>query len=484
MKTLLLILLISCTPAAILAGPDAKAAGDLSRPGTLEKLVQAGTKAIPTLKAALSGKRPDLAVLALGRIGGPEAVPALTIAAGHDDGEVRATTAWALGRCGGGVAASFAGSAPAQGPATLVLCRLAGDQYAPARAAAVNALALAPTAEADAALRRAVADRNQAVRMAAVNAIRSGKRKDLFNALIPRLDYRRRTRQHSAAATAPPAQKPAMPVIWAEPGIRVRLAIIRALGELAVPDAVPALIYAMERENSFNRLAIMKAIEGMGKEAAPVCLGRIVPTPYDQQAVQKHLPLLINNGTLAVIAGRLGDARCIPHLIDTLKLPRQEIGRNLDLTELYTQTVKLLGTYRVETAGADLASLLKTARVQKLSVAVQDALRAVGRPAARPLARNLDDWQTAPLVMKMLREPGLRTQLAREPLLKYLTHQSDEVRLAAVETLGMYLANGILNEYDVPALEAMKLDPNREVRGACARWLAAIAKKSGNEVAP
>ena len=56
------------------------------------------------------------------------------------------------------------------------------------------------------------------------------------------------------------------------------------------------------------------------------------------------------------------------------------------------------------------------------------------------------------------------------------------MRLEATRTLGMYLYEGILDEYDTPFLDAMYLDPNREVRVACAQWQQQITKKHGNEV--
>ena len=56
------------------------------------------------------------------------------------------------------------------------------------------------------------------------------------------------------------------------------------------------------------------------------------------------------------------------------------------------------------------------------------------------------------------------------------------MRLEATETLGLYLLNGIMDEYDTPMLDAMYLDPNREVRATCKRWQEQIAKKLGSEV--
>ena len=78
----------------------------------------------------------------------------------------------------------------------------------------------------------------------------------------------------------------------------------------------------------------------------------------------------------------------------------------------------------------------------------------------------------------------MRTHSARDGIAKFLSHESDAVRLEATETLGLYLAQGILDEYDTPLLEGQFYDPNREVRASCARWQAVLAKKSGGEVKP
>ena len=197
------------------------------------------------------------------------------------------------------------------------------------------------------------------------------------------------------------------------------------------------------------------------------------------------MPLLINNGTLAVIAGQLNDARCVPDLLNTLKLPRNALGRDKDLTELFIQTVQLLGHFKVDSAGPPLAEILKETRVSQLSEACRVAILAIGRPAARALARNMDNWEVAPIFLKLLREPELQTVAAREGIITYLTHESDEVRLEATRTLGLYLEKGILDEYDLQLLDGMYLDPSREVRVACAERAGANSQENrqrGDEV--
>jgi hypothetical protein len=120
--------------------------------------------------------------------------------------------------------------------------------------------------------------------------------------------------------------------------------------------------------------------------------------------------------------------------------------------------------------------------VQQLADATVASLRQIGPAAARPLAQNLDQWQLAPMYLRLLREPGLRTYVARDAIIGFLSHESDEVRLEATETLGLYLAEGVLDEYDVPMLEAMYLDPSRDVRGACEKWKAVLKEKWGDEL--
>jgi hypothetical protein len=465
--------LILTTSTLSLAGPYADHVTKLDDPATLATIVAAGEAALPDVAEALKGPRPDLAAMAIGRIGRPAGAAMLIPLAEDKDGELRATVAWALGRC------NDPGALPA-------LLKLADDPYAPAQAAAIEAIAQSAAPEAKAALEKAIVHPSEAVRLCAVRGIRASKRTDLLPAMANRLESwieQAPNEAYNPKAPPGPGNPMTVPVVrWREPSAPVRLAIIEALGDLKVVDALPALIGAMEREDSYARLAIVSAIESVGTPAAGVCLGRIVPIPYDEAAFRDHMPLLLTNGTLAVIAGRLGDERCVPHLLNTLKLPRQNLGKDKDLTELYIETVKLLGQYKVERAARPLAGLLKEAGVQQLADATVASLRQIGPAAARPLAQNLDQWQLAPMYLRLLREPGLRTYVARDAIIGFLSHESDEVRLEATETLGLYLAEGVLDEYDVPMLEAMYLDPSRDVRGACEKWKAVLKEKWGDEL--
>ncbi len=444
---------------AAAAGPVAA----LDDPAVFEQVVAQGAAALPELAAALPGPRPDLAVHALGRLRLTQAVPLLLPLAADADGEVRAAVAWALGESGGKDAVS-------------ALVTLSADPYPPAREAALLGLARTGAPAAEPVLQRALTDADESLRLAAVRAVGAGGRKEWAALLLPRLSFR------IEMLPPPPRdhvkQAPLVPTaVWAEPAAGVRLAAVQALGQLRAVDGLPTLIQAMEREESFNRLAIVRAVREMGAGAAGVCLGRIVPLPYDKESFAKYMPVLINNGTLAVIAGQLGDERCVPYLLDVLKLPRENLGTDKDLTELYIQAVELLGRYRVERAARSLAELLKQAQVSQLSTALQAAVRAIGHPAARPLARNMDNWQVAPVFLELLREKELRTPTARDRIAAYLLHESDEVRLAATETFGLYLYEGIVDEYDQVLLDAMYLDPNPEVRARCEYWKERIRKK-------
>ena len=468
----------------------------LDQPENFDAVVKVGEPALEGLKGALKSPRADLAVQALGRMKLPGAVPSLLTLADDKDGELRAAVAWALGECGS--------TAPSTETCAAV-SRLAADPYPPARAAAVMALARFPASDAgcgaaiEASIKRALSDADEQTRLAAVNAVCAGNRKDLFNTLTPLLDFHIEWIKPSESKDAKPKQKeskdaPANPekpvlvesVVWKEPSSQVRLGVINALAALKVSDSLPALITALERETSFNRQTIVKTLEASGDKAgtAGVCLGRIVPLPYDRESFDKYMPILVNNGTLAVIAGRLGDERCIPYLLETLKLPHQKLGGDKDMTELFIQTVELLGKYKVERAARALVGLLKEIRIKQMSQALQTSIRQIGHTAARPLAAfgnegGGDDWQMAPTFFRLLREPGLRTRAARDTIVKYINHESDEVRMEATETLGLYLYEGLLDEYDVPMLEAMYLDSNREVRASCGKWKAKLAEKHG-----
>ena len=148
------------------------------------------------------------------------------------------------------------------------------------------------------------------VRAASVQAVQSTGNKSLIPLLLPMLAY-------EIAHIPDPTDKTDKPklidrVDWTEPSPAVRLAVIQAApAEIKSVDALPALIDAMERAESFHRLAIIGAIKDVGPTAAPVCLGRIVPLPYDKEAITTQMPVLINNGAqLAVIA--LGTTWAMP----------------------------------------------------------------------------------------------------------------------------------------------------------------------------
>ena len=471
---------------AAVAALGVAAAGEpqsLDVPSYFEELVAKGNAGVNDLVAALPGPYADRAITALGRVGSPAAVQALLPLAASPEGETRAAAAWALGSCG---------AATKDAAALAALLKLADDPHPPARAAAFWALGRLGDPKGIDALRRGVQDPDRNVRLAAARGVGEGKQPAFLAALTARLDYEVRLvaeidpaaakRAKTAKATDKPADPPRMveKVFWAEPDPAVRLAVIQALAKLGLVDAAPAMIFAMEREISFNRVALVQAIESFGPPSAAVCLGRIVPTPYTKEAFDKRMPLLINNCILAAIAGRLGDARCVPYLLKTLALPREKLGQDKDLTELYIQTVEQLGHYKVDQAAPALAEMLKTTRVDQLSRAIQDAVVAIGRPAARPLARNADDWSLAPVFLPLLRRPELRTSIARDTIVKFLTHESDDVRREATETLGLYIYEGVIDQYDIPLLENMYLDPDRGVRQVCAKWKGKIGEKFGD----
>jgi len=461
------LILVASLSGVARAGAFADQAAHLDDSARFEAVVKAGETALPDVTAALTGARPDLAVAAIGRMKLKQAASALLPLAGNEDGELRAAVAWALGES-------------ANPDAAAALDKLSADPYPPARVAAILALAHLQTGNLESRLRAALADPDERVRRAAVQAVQSTGNKSLIPLLLPMLTYEIQQVPDPADKTAKP--KMIDQVNWSEPSGSVRLAVIVALGQIKSVDALPALIDAMERAESFHRLAIIAAIKGTGPTAAPVCLGRIVPLPYDKEAFATRMPVLINNGTLAVIAGQLGDARCIDDLLNTMELPHATLGRDKDLTELYIQTVELLGHFKVDRAGRPIAVILKETRVSQLSDAAQAAIRSIGRPAARALAGNMDAWEVAPIFLELLREPQLQTVAARDGIIKYLSHESDEVRLEATRTLGLYLSEGLLDEYDTPFLDAMYLDPNREVRVACAQWQQKLNHKPGSEV--
>src|SRR5688500_19010597 len=128
--------------------------------------------------AMLGGDRPDVAVAFAGKMKLRSASPALVRLAAAPDGELRTSVAWALGECG-------------DAQAVQILSQLCGDAYAPARAAAVLALAKLDPNSLESVTGKAFSDPEAAVRLAAVEAIRaSGASPKLVRLLLPLLDYR------------------------------------------------------------------------------------------------------------------------------------------------------------------------------------------------------------------------------------------------------------------------------------------------------
>ena len=453
------------------AGAFAQQVAAIEVADNLAAIKAAGKDALPDLLAAAEGSpRKDLMAMALGFTGDTQALPALQKLLADADPEVRANAAWALGRI----------NAP---QAAAALAKVADDRAAGGlfvRQAAVASLAAMPSAESVDACVKVLSDPDRDVRRAAITAIGKSGRKACYRQLQPFLDYEMveevaETAAGKAAARPEAAKPPKLVPKWREPDPTLRYATIKAIDELRCIDAVPKLAAAMEREDSFNRLACKQAILNLGEAASGVCLGRIVPISYEpilhREEVERFWSEAINNGTLAVIAGQLGDERCVPHLRDTLRLPMKDLGTDKDLTELVIDSVRLIGKYKVEREAKRLAAMLKDCRIQQLSDALAEALTGIGPAAARHLARNLSDWQTSPVIMELLRREPLWTSDARDELAAYLTHESDDVRRAATETFGLYLARHVIEPYDYPLLKAQILDPDPIVRDAAQKWL-------------
>ena len=443
-------------------GPFAKQAAEIEVCDNLAAIKAAGAAALPDLLAAAqTSHRLDLIALALGCTGGPQALDTLRNLAAHPDAEVRANAAWALGHLN----AQAAGA---------TLAKLAGDASPFVRQAAVGSLAVLRTPESVDACVRALSDSDPDVRRVATLATGRSGRKTSYKYLVRFLEYELVEIETEPGDTRGEAEPGPLEPKWREPDPTLRYHAIRALDALRCIDAVPALIRAMERENSYNRLACAQAILNVGEDVAGVCLGRIVPLSYEPKAIERTWPEAINNGTLAVIAGKLGDERCVEHLRNTLRLPMRGLGPDKDLTELVIESVRLIGKYKVERESKRLAKMLKDCRLEQLGDALTDALDQIGPGAARHLARNLDDWRTSPFIMELLRREAFWTDEARDHLVAYLTHESDDVRRAATETFGLYLAKRVIEIFDFPLLKAQLLDPDPIVRAAAKKWLKQI----------
>ena len=124
----------------------------------------------------------------------------------------------------------------------------------------------------DAAVERALGDRDEAIRLAAVRAVGQSRRGELFAMLVPMLNWHLERQPDPASKEKEP--KLVEVLVWTEPSLLVRLAAVQALGALKVADSLPALIQAMEREDSFNRLAIVRVIRSnVSSEISARCSG-------------------------------------------------------------------------------------------------------------------------------------------------------------------------------------------------------------------
>ena len=141
-----------------------------------------------------------------------------------------------------------------------------------------------------------------------------------------------------------------------------------------------------------------------------------------------------------------------------------------------------MGKFKVERSARPLAAMLREAETEALSAALQTALRRIGRPAARHLARHADKWELAPIFLPLLREPELRTAKLLPVLKLFIGHESSAVRLEAARTIGLYVHDGTLDEYEAVLLEMLQRDADRDVRQVVAAWREKIRTRYGEEV--
>lgn len=251
-------------------------------------LIEIGPPAVPALIASLSeslaGIRAGLVEI-LGEIGDPQATPALIDALQRDvDDGVRRNAASALGRM-----KALAAVEP-------LIRALKSDRSEHVRAAAAWTLGNISDRRALPALIGALNDpacddKTKLACVPAFAALALGRLKDrsAVSALITALSHHHRY---------------------------VREAVAEALGEIADPEATPALIEAL-REPTVNqsvREALATALVKIGEPALPALI----------EALQTHPHYLVRRAA-ALILGRIGNLVAVPKLIGALEDPSSDV---------------------------------------------------------------------------------------------------------------------------------------------------------------
>jgi HEAT repeat protein len=233
-----------------------------------------------------------LAVWALGNIGNPKAIPALIQALQDENKQVRLIAAEALGKIGDSRAVS-------------ALIPALQDEDRDVRQAAVNALGKIGDPQVIPFLTRALQDEDTDVCQAAAEALGKIGDPQAIPALIQAFEsWKIDLKKGSSKQTS--SLEEILLQIKANWSVEVRQAIVKALGEIGDPQAVPALIDALKDEDWRVREAAVEALRKIGPPALPALIEML-----------KDKREWVRQATVQAL-GEIGDSRATSALIRAL----------------------------------------------------------------------------------------------------------------------------------------------------------------------
>jgi len=411
------------------------------------KLAKLGKEAVPALLSGLAtSEHKDVILNILGHAAEPSSLPAI----------LEYTTSPIIGYRMAACYALRNFSAPQAVPAA---AKLLGDPSARVRIAALHTL-LARRASAETqAISKLLTNPEWPVRKEAARVLGELKSRDAVANLIKRLSLELVEKEPTESELK--SDEPELVPKYEEPVPAVRMECIRALGEIAVPEAVEGFVPLFAHGTRAEQQAAVDAVEKIGNGCADVLHGRI---QYSLKFLGRDSPETTRNVYLAVALARLDDERATGPAIDLLPLAD---------TFAQIELIRFLGERKSAEAAPPLAKMLKSSQVKQVHEALAKSLKRIGKPASDALLELLPDRSVCVEVMTLLEAPELRAPKAAPQFLKHLEDEDYDIRLAAVGALVAHKT-----EEAVPALKsALVLDPDERVREAAADALKAITGK-------
>ena len=488
---------------------------------------------VETLKAALHHSKDDIragAAIALGRIGGTQAVEPLARNLDDPAHRVRRSTARALGMLGNPAigtllnliqappteraqeAAGLALGQVSDREAIPLLCAALGYPEPHARSGAALALRKICSAKAVPALLEAVRHSDVATRRAAVSALAEiGDRsaKDALTTMLSEPDDQIRSIAVGGLGRIG-TEAVLIPILAAlhDENPQVQWEAAEALGTIRDLDSIELLLSALEENSTFIRQSIVEALGRIGHPDALEPLFQLADDDPDLQvrlSASQSLVMLgdergrqriartfnapnSNTRRLAAIAlGFIGDSRSTDTLVESgAQLEKQ--GSTPQERHLRVRVIAALGSLGPEIVPA----LLKYHEEGSTAIkrAAHESLVAIGAPASGPLVgvlNNHSDPSVRARALQILVEigdpgavPAIERVLVRSSskphLLRFLQTlffiQNRSFQLAALRALGE-LGQGRSAQ---PILEIARFDPDPEIRKGAFRALSVIGQ--------